>query len=153
MLSLISPNVSSPSQKSYRPLPYWSVQQSEVVPACRVDVSSAAMISATIMVSQRTNCPFAVRSGGHTSWAGGSSIQDGILINLAGLNMVSLENNRTVARIGAGNDWHDVYKVLDPLVRIIPRSFLTLQRCSQLQSQRKRKLMLICQAGCISSGR
>jgi FAD/FMN-containing dehydrogenase len=115
LLAILVSNVSSPGQLDYRPLQYWSVQQSEVTPACRVDVSSAKMISSTILVSNLTNCPFAVRSGGHTSWAGGSSIQDGILINLANLNMVSLNSDRTVAKVGAGNNWYDVYKVLDPL--------------------------------------
>ncbi|EHK99724.1 putative 6-hydroxy-D-nicotine oxidase [Glarea lozoyensis 74030] len=29
--------------------------------------------------------------------------------------MVSLNSDRTVAKVGAGNNWYDVYKVLDPL--------------------------------------
>ncbi|TGO55579.1 hypothetical protein BCON_0090g00220 [Botryotinia convoluta] len=97
------------------PLPYWSVQQAEVVPSCRFDVTISQDISTTIKISQLTDCPFAVKSGGHASFAGASSIQNGILVNLQKLNTVQLSADRGTVSIGPGNTWYDVYQVLDPL--------------------------------------
>lgn len=56
-----------------------------------------------------------MKSGGHAAFAGASSIQDGILINLANLNTVALSSDRTVTQVGPGNNWYDVYQKLDPL--------------------------------------
>lgn len=107
-------NVSIAGTADYVPIPYWSVQQAEVVPACRVDAESAKTISTVVKVSRLTNCPFNVKSGGHAAFAGGSSIEDGILINLAPMNQVTLSADRLTASIGPGNNWYDVYQVLDP---------------------------------------
>lgn len=115
MLPLFAADVSSSNSSSYQPLAYWSVQQAEVTPACRVDVSSAKDISITIQISKLTQCPFAVKGGGHAAFAGASSIEDGILINLAKLNTVALSSDRTVTQVGPGNNWYDVYRQLDPL--------------------------------------
>ncbi|CAG8983251.1 hypothetical protein HYALB_00002687 [Hymenoscyphus albidus] len=115
LLPLFAMTVSNSNSSGYEPLPYWSIQQAEVKPGCRVDVSSAKDISNTVLISRLTQCPFAVKSGGHAAFAGASSIQDGMLINLAKLNMVSLSSDRTVTQVGPGNTWHDVYRQLDPL--------------------------------------
>jgi FAD/FMN-containing dehydrogenase len=56
-----------------------------------------------------------VKSGGHAAFAGASSIENGILVNLAKLNEVTLSGDRKTTRVGAGNVWSDVYEVLDPL--------------------------------------
>ncbi|KAH6705324.1 FAD binding domain protein [Leptodontidium sp. MPI-SDFR-AT-0119] len=116
LLSILVPaKVSISTSPNYQDIPYWSVQQSEVTPACRIDVTRAEDISTTVKVSKLTQCPFAVKSGGHAAFAGGSSIQNGILINLAKLNEVTLSNDRKTTRVGPGNNWYDVYQVLDPL--------------------------------------
>lgn len=116
VLSIILPNEHSAlGQADYTPLPYWSIQQSEVVPACRIDVASAASISSVLKLAQLVNCPFNVKSGGHAAFAGGSSVQDGILINLGRLNSVAVSSDRKTVSVGPGQTWYDVYKVLDPL--------------------------------------
>ncbi|PQE19361.1 FAD binding domain-containing protein [Rutstroemia sp. NJR-2017a BVV2] len=116
LLSIFLPQqFTSPQLANYTPLPYWSVQQALVVPACRIDVTSARNISTVIQISKLTQCPFAVKSGGHAAEAGTSSIQNGILINMAKLNMVELSGDRSTVAIGPGNTWYDVFKVLDPL--------------------------------------
>jgi FAD/FMN-containing dehydrogenase len=56
-----------------------------------------------------------VKSGGHAAFAGASSIENGILVNLAKLNEVTLSGDRKTTRVGVGNVWSDVYEVLDPL--------------------------------------
>ncbi|TGO70711.1 hypothetical protein BELL_0679g00020 [Botrytis elliptica] len=116
ILSILSPTkLTTPSSPAYIPLPYWSVQQAEVVPSCRFDVTIPQDISTTIKISRLTDCPFAVKSGGHASFAGASSIQNGILVNLQKLNTVQLSADRGTVSIGSGNTWYDVYQVLDPL--------------------------------------
>jgi hypothetical protein len=97
---------------NYRAIPYWSAQQQALTPTCRIDVSSAQDIATTLQVSKLTSCPFAVKSGGHAAFAGGSSIENGILANL---NEVKLSADRTTTRVGPGNNWGDVYEVLDSL--------------------------------------
>jgi FAD/FMN-containing dehydrogenase len=116
LLSALVPNeVTAQGTTGYQPLAYWSAQQTEVTPACRVDVGSAESISITIKVSRLTKCPFVVRSGGHAAFAGGSSIENGILINMKPLNMVELSEDRSTTSVGPGNTWYDVYTKLDPL--------------------------------------
>lgn len=65
-------------------------------------------------VSRLTKCPFAVKSGGHAAFAGGSSIEKGILVNLGRMNMVELSDDRATTKVGPGNTWYDVYRQLDP---------------------------------------
>lgn len=85
-----------------------------MIPACRIDVESSLSIAKAILVSRLTECPFAVKSGGHTAFAGGSSIQDGILINLGPLKTVKLSDDRSTTKVGPGNTWYDIYTKLDP---------------------------------------
>lgn len=114
MLAILDPdNVFIFGTAGYTPIPYWSVQQSEVTPACRLDATNATSISKVVKTSKLMDCPFTVKSGGHVAFAGGSSIQDGILVNLAPLNQVTLSEDRTTASVGPGNTWYDVYNVLD----------------------------------------
>lgn len=56
---------------------------------------------------------FAIRSGGHSHWAGGSSIQDGVTIDLGHLNSVVYDAETKLARIGTGCRWGDVYQILE----------------------------------------
>lgn len=60
-------------------------------------------------------CPFAIRSGGHTPWAGAATIENGITISLAALNQVVVSSDNKVTSIGPGARWFDVYSKLDPL--------------------------------------
>lgn len=60
-------------------------------------------------------CQFAIKSGGHTPWAGAASISGGITIDLAGLNQVTVSQDKKSTGIGPGNRWVDVYSKLDAL--------------------------------------
>ena len=46
-------------------------------------------------------------------FAGASNIQNGLTIDLANLNQIQLSQDRTLAYVGAGNRWGDVYSQLD----------------------------------------
>jgi FAD/FMN-containing dehydrogenase len=93
---------------------YWSAIQAEVSPQCFVQPTCAAEVAAIVRLAERTDCSFAVRSGGHAAFTGASSIPNGITIDLRLLNEVTISGDRTTTRVGAGNVWLDVYEKLVP---------------------------------------
>jgi FAD/FMN-containing dehydrogenase len=93
---------------------YWSLQQSAVKPYCTFTPATALDVSTTVLLARLFTCPFAVKSGGHAAFAGASSIEGGITIDLAGLNERKLSEDRKTVAIGAGNRWLDVYDYLTP---------------------------------------
>ncbi|KAL8708934.1 MAG: hypothetical protein Q9220_006266 [cf. Caloplaca sp. 1 TL-2023] len=94
---------------------YWSNQQLETQPACRVTPNNAIDVAATLLITEFLKCPFAVKSGGHAAFAGASNIQGGITIDFTSLNKVEVSNDKTLTQVGAGNRWLDVYSKLDPM--------------------------------------
>jgi len=92
---------------------YWSNQQAETVPLCRVTPLNAAEVAATLLVTSFFQCPFAVKSGGHAAFVGASNIQGGITIDLLNLSQVQVSADKTLTKVGAGNRWFDVYSKLD----------------------------------------
>jgi FAD/FMN-containing dehydrogenase len=89
-------------------------------PACIVSPQNAQDVSTavkTLVQLHEEGKPslFAIRSGGHTSWAGASNIQGGAVIDLRSLNAVQLSSDKETIEVGVGASWGDVYEVLDPL--------------------------------------
>lgn len=74
---------------------------------------SADDVARAVQVVREYQCPFAARSGGHGNHAGASSIEGGLLIDLGRLNSVTVSEDESLALIGPGNRWVDVYKVLE----------------------------------------
>ncbi|KAI4196491.1 MAG: hypothetical protein LQ350_006530 [Teloschistes chrysophthalmus] len=93
---------------------YWSNQQAETRPACRVLPKSPKEVAAAYLLAAFFHCNFAVKGGGHAAFAGASSIQQGITIDLQRLNSTSFNSDRNVTQVGAGNRWIDVYRYLTP---------------------------------------
>ena len=94
---------------------YWSQQQSDTYPTCRFTPRHAADVSAAILTIRETECPFAVKSGGHASFKGGSNIEGGVTIDLSGLNTIEVSSDKTVTSVGSGNRWDDIYTKLNTL--------------------------------------
>ncbi|OJJ42849.1 hypothetical protein ASPZODRAFT_136991 [Penicilliopsis zonata CBS 506.65] len=94
---------------------FWSQQQEEVDPACVFLPSDAVEVAVALLLAELTTCPFAVKSGGHAAFAGASNIADGLTIDLHDLNDRTLSVDASVASVGTGNTWLDVYQWLDPL--------------------------------------
>lgn len=59
--------------------------------------------------------PFTVKSGGHTAFAGGSNIAEGVTIDLKYLKNITVSSDRRTVSVGPGNRWIDVSEILDPL--------------------------------------
>ncbi|KAK4989140.1 hypothetical protein LTR50_003476 [Elasticomyces elasticus] len=113
---LLPAHVSFPNDTTYATEQlYWSQQQQQTYPKCRFTPVEAHEISAALLLIKATSCQFAVKSGGHASYAGGSNIQDGLTIDLSDLNTLKVASNGATVQVGAGNRWEDVYTYLDPL--------------------------------------
>ncbi|KAI7337301.1 hypothetical protein KC315_g2375 [Hortaea werneckii] len=92
---------------------YWSAFQAEVEPYCFFEPEDSVAVAVTILLSRLTQCPFAVKSGGHAAFANASNIEGGITINMARMNEVELSEDESVAKVGPGNTWYDVYTALE----------------------------------------
>jgi FAD binding domain len=103
------------NEKSYRSelSLFWSLQQSQTFPACIFLPKSSQDVASAVLLSRKTNCPFAVKSGGHAAFAGASNIAAGITIDLAWLNEITVNEDRDTVSISPGNKWVDVYRELE----------------------------------------
>lgn len=88
-----------------------------LTPKTTQDVSEAVKILAKHTVEE--SCKFAIRSGGHTSWAGASNIAGGVTLDLRGLNSIDVIEDGETVRVGPGASWDAVYRKLDPLGRSV----------------------------------
>ncbi|KAH8593611.1 hypothetical protein B0O99DRAFT_742606 [Bisporella sp. PMI_857] len=93
---------------------YFTQFESEVSPACFIQPQSTEEVAAIIKHARLTCSEFAVRSGGHTTWAGSANADAGITIDLSKLkvNAVVVDPRTKLATIGAGARWGDVYQTL-----------------------------------------
>ncbi|KAF2092083.1 FAD-binding domain-containing protein [Saccharata proteae CBS 121410] len=92
---------------------FWSQQQADVHPYCIFQPAESKEVAITVLLSRLTQCPFAVKSGGHAAFAGASNIQGGITVDLKLMNQIELSDDKTVAKVGPGNTWLDVYSRLE----------------------------------------
>jgi hypothetical protein len=96
------------------PATYWSSQQSQVKPYCTFSPNAALEVSTLVLVARLSQCPFAVKSGGHAAFSGASSIEGGITVDLANFKQLKLSADKNIFSVGAGNRWLDVYNYLTP---------------------------------------
>ena len=92
----------------------WDAKQSDLVPACRVEPSSAQDVELIMRIVVDLSCPFAIKGGGHARSPGHSNIADGVTIDLVRMNTIQLSEDRRSVEIGAGARWFDVYSTLEP---------------------------------------
>ncbi|PNP86344.1 hypothetical protein FNYG_00297 [Fusarium nygamai] len=94
---------------------YWSTRQAEVHPHCFATPKSTEEVSALMEKLTSLNASFSVKSGGHTTFAGGSNVANGVTIDLRYLNNITISADRRTVSIGPGNRWGNVSEKLDPL--------------------------------------
>lgn len=92
---------------------YWSAIQSEVDPHCIFIAPDAEAVPVVVLTSRLTQCPFAIKSGGHAAFPA-SSIEGGITVSLENLKNVTVSADKKTAVVQPGNVWVDVYKALTP---------------------------------------
>ncbi|PGH12794.1 hypothetical protein AJ79_04018 [Helicocarpus griseus UAMH5409] len=97
---------------------HWSIA-ARIRPTCILqpettqDVSLA--VSTLVKPTSSMPCQFAVRSGGHITWAGAASIQDGVTIDLSLMSAVTYNKAVDTVSIGPGARWGQVYDTLDKI--------------------------------------
>ncbi|KNG50269.1 fad binding domain-containing protein [Stemphylium lycopersici] len=93
---------------------YWSVS-AQLAPKCIVQpVSTEEVVTAIKTLGAENGSKFAVRSGGHTTWAGSNNINDGVTIDLGLMNETIYDESAKLAKIQPGNRWGGVYGALEP---------------------------------------
>ncbi|CAG7942319.1 unnamed protein product [Penicillium salamii] len=101
---------------------YWA-ENVQLDPICIVQPRSARDVSlavSTLTSIENGACKFAVRSGGHTTWAGANDISNGVTIDLQMMNSTTYNKNNGTASILPGARWQSVYKALSPYDVTVP---------------------------------
>lgn len=98
---------------------YWSNTAKAVTPSCIARPRSAQEVSAAVRALVAAEIPFAVRSGGHTQWAGASSIDGGATLDLGLLDWTRYDGASETVDIGPGARWRQVYGALRPHRRVV----------------------------------
>jgi FAD/FMN-containing dehydrogenase len=102
---------------------HWSLE-ARLSPKCFVqphDAGEVAKVVTTLVEANKTElCQFAIRSGGHQTWAGAANIEDGITLDLAYMNSTTYNPENATASIQPGARWGGVYKTLDALGVAVP---------------------------------
>ncbi|EQB44463.1 FAD binding domain-containing protein [Colletotrichum gloeosporioides Cg-14] len=92
---------------------YWSVSAA-LNPWCIAQPSTAEDVSAIIKTLVANNCTFGVRGGGHGSFAGSNSVEDGVTIDFGYMNGTTYNPDTKLASIQPGGHWQTVYDTLAP---------------------------------------
>ena len=97
-------------------LSYWAAQEEQVSPYCIVSPANSEDVSTAVKILSTGTffdiCKFAIRSGGHTAYAGSANIKDGVTIDLSALNEITLSEDQSTVAIGPGQRWGNVYGAL-----------------------------------------
>ena len=83
------------------------------MPRAVVHCQTAADVQSAVQVARDADLPLAVRGGGH-DWAG-RALCEGLVIDLSGMNAVTIDPRNHIARISGGARAADVAAVTDPL--------------------------------------
>ncbi|UQC79449.1 FAD binding domain-containing protein [Colletotrichum lupini] len=91
----------------------WDMKQQEVVPACRVEPTTASQVSRVVAITVANWCRFAIKGGGHMTNLDASNSVGGITIDLHLMDHVEISEDRTKANLGPGHVLRDAYLALE----------------------------------------
>ncbi|VUC32187.1 unnamed protein product, partial [Clonostachys rosea] len=109
-------SLSYPSDTTYNATvsSFWSIQESGLRPACVLQPATVQEVSKALeILSHNVECKFAIKGRGHAPATGFANVDGGVVIDLATLSSVSLNQDSSVASVGAGAKWLEVYQHLD----------------------------------------
>ncbi|KAF2704941.1 FAD-binding domain-containing protein [Pleomassaria siparia CBS 279.74] len=98
---------------------YWSLQEASLTPSCIAQPSTSQHVADIVSTIVSHGCTFAIKGQGHAPSAGFANINDGVTIDMTGLHTISVNEDASVASVGAGASWLDVYTFLDPLNKTV----------------------------------
>lgn len=118
----IPDRVSYPESPAYNEsiTSYYSGQERDLRPGCIFHPQDTSEVSRFVKLVTKpakdcTKPPnFAVRSGGHMIWPGSANINTGITIDMRAMNELTLSDDKSVATLGVGGVWSDIYPQLVP---------------------------------------
>lgn len=93
---------------------YWA-ENVQLEPTCILQPRTAQEVSfavSTLVAADGGACKFAIRGGGHTTWAGANNIVDGVTIDLSLMNNTTYNKSAGTASILPGSRWGGVYETL-----------------------------------------
>ncbi|KAI0879524.1 FAD binding domain protein [Hypoxylon argillaceum] len=100
---------------------YWAQQQQLMSPSCIFAPSSAKDISQALSnILVPGSCIFAVRGGGHASLTAASNTNEGVTIDLRGINSTSLSEDNSKVSVGGGQTIGNIYTLLAQYGLTIP---------------------------------
>ncbi|KAI1443038.1 FAD-binding domain-containing protein [Annulohypoxylon stygium] len=91
----------------------WS-QTCVMTPQCVFEPSTVDALSQGLKLIRKTGTHFAFRSGGHMPVPGAQSLNDGVMISASLFNKNNLSADGSIASIGPGQTWMNVYQWLAP---------------------------------------
>ncbi|KAI0407189.1 hypothetical protein F4802DRAFT_612274 [Xylaria palmicola] len=102
--------VSLPSSEEYGIVApeNWS-EAAQLMPSCVFEPDTAADVADGLRILVSDGTKFAVRGGGHMPVPGASNINGGVLISLNNMRTMALVKNNTIAQLGPGLRWGEVY--------------------------------------------
>ncbi|OTB07582.1 hypothetical protein M426DRAFT_268023 [Hypoxylon sp. CI-4A] len=105
-----------PGQEAYeaREQSYWSLTP-RLGPWAIVQPRNTEEVSRAVRAIVKTDgCKFAIRSGGHMSWAGaGNNITEGVTIDFGLMSATTYKPETGLASIQPGGRWKDIYAELE----------------------------------------
>ena len=84
----------------------------DLQPRALIRVANAADVAAVVNFARATDLELAVRSGGHST-IGGSTSENGLVIDLRDINMIEIDTEARIAWVGTGNTAGDVSRALE----------------------------------------
>lgn len=93
-------------------LSYWAQGEQLITPSCVVLPQTAQDVSKAIKILVNGSCKFAVRGGGHGSPTGIANVEDGVTIDLQGVNSTTISSDNSQVSIGGGQHLGDVFTTL-----------------------------------------
>ncbi len=98
---------------TYVRIGFWS-KTTVLEPYCVFSPQNANDVAAALGILKSTQTQFAVRGNGHMTVKGAASTNQGVLIALTELRETTMNPEQTIASVGPGLTWFDVYNWIEP---------------------------------------
>lgn len=104
-----------PSEDGYEErVDSWWSDDARLTPSCIVQPKNADEVSKVLRALSNSTDSVAIRSGGHSHWAGGSNVDNGVTIDLGLIKGTTYDATTGIASILPGGRWADVFAALEP---------------------------------------